>query len=152
MKRLHLHSTVKDLDASIRFYSGLFGQEPAVRHPDYAKWMVEDPRINFAISTWGKNTGTVDHLGLQVDSAEELTALEAQMRKAALPVLEQKNTSCCYANSDKHWTLDPDGLAWETYHTLAQIPTRNGQSKDTTPQSVPVPASAEPARSRACCG
>jgi catechol 2,3-dioxygenase-like lactoylglutathione lyase family enzyme len=146
MKRLHLHSTVKDLDASIRFYSGLFGQAPTVRHDDYAKWMVEDPRINFAISTWGKKHGQVDHLGIQVDSEAELTALEGNLRAAALPLMAEKNTNCCYANSNKHWTMDPDGMAWEAYHTLAQIETRDGRAANGAPKP------AEPERARACCG
>jgi hypothetical protein len=120
MKRFHVHVAVEDLQTSIRFYSTLFG-EPAVVKPDYAKWMVEDPRLNFAISKRGHNLG-VDHLGLQVDGDDELTALRDQMAGGGLPLSEQSNASCCYAKSDKWWTMDPQGIAWETYHSLGSIP------------------------------
>jgi catechol 2,3-dioxygenase-like lactoylglutathione lyase family enzyme len=122
MKRFHVHVGVRDLDASIRFYSALFGAQPAVRKPDYAKWMVEDPRINFAISQRGDDRRVgVNHLGLQVDSDEELEALRAQAAQADLAAAAEKGVNCCYAKSDKYWYTDPTGVPWETYHSLGQV-------------------------------
>jgi len=121
MKRLHVHLGVADLEKSIRFYSALFAAEPSVRHADYAKWQLEDPRVNFAISTRGKAPG-LDHLGIQVESAEELKEIEGRLAAAELPALAQTDAACCYAKSDKYWTLDPQGVAWESFHTLGQIP------------------------------
>jgi catechol 2,3-dioxygenase-like lactoylglutathione lyase family enzyme len=120
MKRFHVHVAVKDLESSIRFYSALFGAEPTVTKSDYAKWMVNDPRINFAISQRGEQIG-VNHLGLQVDSNEELEALRTQAGSAELAAVAEKGGSCCYARSDKYWYTDPQGVAWETYHTLNQV-------------------------------
>lgn len=127
MKRLHVHTTVRDLDESIRFYSTLFGQEPARREGDYAKWMLEDPRVNFAISTWGKEPG-IDHLGFQVDEEAELSEIGARLEKAGHAVAPEKNTTCCYAVSDKHWVVDPAGTPWETFRTMAQVKTRGSSS------------------------
>jgi len=121
MKRFHVHVAVNDLDANVRFYSAVFGAPPAVLKPDYAKWMLEDPRINFAISTRGSQTG-IDHLGIQVDSGEELTVLRKQVAEAEIGAFDQTNSQCCYARSDKYWTTDPQGVAWETFHTLDSIP------------------------------
>ncbi len=121
MKRFHVHVSVEDLDASIRFYSTVFGAAPTVLKPDYAKWMVDDPRINFAISKRGSAPG-IDHLGIQVDSDEQLTALRAQVAGAQIAALDQPDADCCYARSDKYWTTDPQGIAWETFHTLDTIP------------------------------
>jgi catechol 2,3-dioxygenase-like lactoylglutathione lyase family enzyme len=120
MKRFHVHVAVKDLESSIRFYSALFGAEPTVTKSDYAKWMVDDPRINFAISQRGEQIG-VNHLGLQVDSNEELEALRTQAGSAELAAVAEKGGTCCYARSDKYWYTDPQGVAWETYHTLNQV-------------------------------
>jgi catechol 2,3-dioxygenase-like lactoylglutathione lyase family enzyme len=120
MKRFHVHVSVKDLESSIRFYSALFGAEPTVTKTDYAKWMVDDPRINFAISERGARTG-VNHLGLQVDSDEELEQLRVQAQHADLVAAAEKNVSCCYARGNKYWYTDPQGVAWETYHTLEQV-------------------------------
>jgi catechol 2,3-dioxygenase-like lactoylglutathione lyase family enzyme len=121
MKRFHVHVGVSDLEQSIRFYSHLFGAEPTVRKPDYAKWMVEDPRLNFAISSRGTHAG-VNHLGLQVDSAEELADLREHFAAAdASSVSDELGANCCYAKSDKHWVTDPQGIAWEGYHTLDSI-------------------------------
>jgi catechol 2,3-dioxygenase-like lactoylglutathione lyase family enzyme len=119
MKRFHVHAHVQDLQASIGFYSRLFGAEPARVELDYAKWMLDDPRINFAISTRGGAVG-VDHLGIQADSPEELAELKA--RASTLSPREQGEVSCCYARSDKHWITDPQGIAWEQFQTLADIP------------------------------
>jgi catechol 2,3-dioxygenase-like lactoylglutathione lyase family enzyme len=117
MKRLHLHVGVKDLEKSIRFYSTLFGAEPVKVKGDYAKWMLEDPRINFAISTRASAKG-VDHLGLQVDAPEELEVLRAQLKAADMATLDEGEIVCCYARSEKSWIQDPDGLAWEAYRTM----------------------------------
>ncbi len=121
MKRFHVHVAVADLDQGIRFYSTLFGSEPAVRKSDYAKWMLDDPRLNFAISHRGGSAG-VNHLGLQVESADELEAMRAQLETADRAVVGEKHASCCYALSDKYWVTDPTGIAWETFHSLGQIP------------------------------
>jgi catechol 2,3-dioxygenase-like lactoylglutathione lyase family enzyme len=122
MKRFHVHVGVADLDAGIRFYSALFGAEPTVRKPDYAKWMVEDPRLNFAISQRGSGRRVgVNHLGLQVDSGEELEVLRMQAQRADLAAAAEKGVNCCYAKSDKYWYTDPAGVAWETYHSLGQV-------------------------------
>ena len=119
MKRFHVHVAVDDLQANIRFYSTVFGAPPTVRKPDYAKWMIEDPRVNFAISQRGAKAG-VDHLGFQVDSEEELSALREQVAAAEIAALDQTDAQCCYARSDKYWTTDPQGIAWETYRTLGE--------------------------------
>lgn len=122
MKRMHIHVAVDDLPKNIAFYSRMFGCGPAVSKPDYAKWMLEDPRINFAISSRGIKPG-VDHLGIQTDTDEELAALKGRFDAAGLESVSQTGTTCCYAESDKHWLMDPQGIAWETYHTLAEAPT-----------------------------
>ena len=121
MKRFHVHVAVDDLDANIRFYSTVFGLPPTVAKPDYAKWMLEDPRINFAISKRGLKAG-LDHLGLQVESNQELATLRAQVAEAAIAALDQPGAQCCYARSDKYWIEDPQGIAWETFHTLDSVP------------------------------
>ena len=121
MKRLHIHLSVEDLEANVRFYSALFESDPAVRHPDYAKWMLEDPKVNFALSARGAPKG-LDHLGIQVESDTELSEIEARLTEAALPVIEEKGTACCYAESDKYWTQDPQGIPWEAFHSLGSIP------------------------------
>jgi catechol 2,3-dioxygenase-like lactoylglutathione lyase family enzyme len=160
MKRFHVHVGVQDLDASIRFYSALFGSEPSVRKPDYAKWMVEDPRINFAISKRSNGTATgINHLGLQVDSDEELEALRSQAAQADLAAAAEKGVNCCYAKSNKYWYTDPTGVAWETYHTLGQVEffgdaaTGHGQGEvaccGTTASVVPI--SIQRAANGACC-
>lgn len=121
MKRFHVHAHVEDLQASIAFYSKMFGAEPTRVEGDYAKWMIEDPRINFAISTRGGKPG-VDHLGIQTDTEEELAELKARAQAADMALLDEGETTCCYARSDKHWLTDPQGIAWEHFHTLASIP------------------------------
>ncbi len=121
MKRFHVHLGVADLEQSIRFYSGLFGAPPTVRKDDYAKWMIDDPRVNFAISARGGNTG-VNHLGLQADSADELAGVREQFAAADQASLQDEpGANCCYARSDKHWVTDPQGIAWEGYHTLGEV-------------------------------
>lgn len=121
MKRFHVHANVADLAASIAFYSKLFGAEPTRVETDYAKWMLDDPRLNFAISTRGGELG-VDHLGFQVDEADELPALKARAMAADRAVLDEGETTCCYARGEKHWVTDPQGIAWEHFHTLGNIP------------------------------
>lgn len=138
MKRFHVHAHVEDLQASIAFYSKMFGAEPARIESDYAKWMLEDPRINFATSTRGGKPG-VDHLGIQTDTEEELAELKVRARAADMALLDEGETTCCYARSDKHWLIDPQGIAWEHYHTLGNIPVF----------SEPAAASKDAA---ACCG
>ena len=135
MKRFHVHVGVTDIPSAVTFYSGLFDAEPAVVEADYAKWMLEEPRINFAISTRAGKVG-LDHLGFQADSEEELEVLHQRVEAAAGPVLEQKGTACCYAESDKYWTMDPAGIAWESFHTLGR---------------VPVFGAEKPAEGSACC-
>jgi|SRR6185295_3005787 len=120
MKRFHVHVGVHDLKQSIRFYSALFAAEPAVQKDDYAKWMLEDPRLSFAISTRA-NTG-VDHLGVQAENGEELEEIGSRLAQADVSVSAQKGTTCCYAKSDKYWTIDPSGVAWESFHTLDSVP------------------------------
>lgn len=121
MKRFHVHTHVVDLPASIAFYTKLFATEPTRVESDYAKWMLEDPRINFAISTRGDKPG-VDHLGIQTDSEEELAELKARAQAAGMTLLDEGQTTCCYARSEKYWVTDPQGIAWEHYHTLGSIP------------------------------
>ena len=116
MKRMHVHVTVQDVDRAVAFYSGLFGQTPTIRQEDYAKWMVEDPRVNFAISTREANTG-FDHLGIQVDTEDELHEIESRLRQADAEVQEQRAAACCYAVGEKSWTFDSEGIAWETFLT-----------------------------------
>ena len=117
MKRLHVHVGVSDLDQSIRFYSTLFAAEPAVLKDDYAKWMLEDPRVNFAISSGNHAGQGIQHLGVQVESTAELSEVYARLEKAERPVLEEGRTTCCYATSEKSWIADPDGVVWETFFT-----------------------------------
>jgi len=119
MKRLHLHVAVDDLSQSIGFYSALFAAEPTVIKTDYAKWMLEDPRVNFAISTRGRKAG-LDHLGIQVESADELREVHARLHKAGGEVIEQGQTTCCYARSEKSWIDDPSGIAWETFFSTGE--------------------------------
>jgi predicted enzyme related to lactoylglutathione lyase len=130
MKRFHVHVSVDNLSESIRFYSTLFATAPTVEKPDYAKWMLDDPRINFAISKRGTKPG-VDHIGIQTENEEELLDLHNRMHDAGIEMLTQTGQACCYAESNKHWAVDPSGIAWETYHTLKDIPTFDcGPSND----------------------
>jgi catechol 2,3-dioxygenase-like lactoylglutathione lyase family enzyme len=121
MKRFHVHLSVDDLSKNIRFYSAMFGAPPTVEKADYAKWMLDDRRLNFAISQRGGVSG-VNHLGLQVDTEEDLRTLCAQVTMGDIQARDQAGASCCYAKSDKYWVQDPQGIAWETFHTLGDIP------------------------------
>ena len=155
MKRFHVHVAVPDLKQSISFYSTIFGAEPAVVKPDYAKWMLEDPRLNFAISRRDTGAG-INHLGLQVDDAAELTELHARLQQADAGVVEEKNVSCCYARSDKYWVKDPAGVAWESFHSLGTVPFYNGASALEEKSGCCAPAAeGEPSAAKAasaCCG
>ena len=119
MKRLHVNVGVADLDASIRFYSTLFNDRPTVIKDDYAKWMLDDPRVNFAISSRGASKG-IDHLGIQVDSRDELREVYGRLEAAGAPVFDQGAVTCCYAQSEKNWSRDPEGIAWETFLTTGE--------------------------------
>ncbi len=121
MKRFHVHIAVDNLQDNIRFYSALFDTEPSVSKADYAKWMLDDPYINFAISARGAKPG-LDHVGIQVDSDEALNEMNQHLTQAGLPAAEQQNAQCCYAASNKYWTVDPQGIAWEAFHSLTTIP------------------------------
>lgn len=137
MKRLHVHVSVPDLADSIRFYSGMFAAQPTVVKPDYAKWALDDPRVNFAISQRGAPVG-VNHLGIQVESAEELGEMHGRLQQLQGEVETEQGAACCYARSDKYWVNDPAGMAWETFHTLDTIPVFGA-------------AATEPAAAGACC-
>jgi catechol-2,3-dioxygenase len=119
MKRLHVHLSVKDIAQSAKFYSMVFGAEPTVNKPDYVKWLLEDPRVHFAISTRGGQAG-LDHLGIQAETAEELQDVYERLQKADRPVLVEGETTCCYAKSEKSWIADPQGLLWETFLTSGE--------------------------------
>jgi catechol 2,3-dioxygenase-like lactoylglutathione lyase family enzyme len=119
MKRLHVHVAVSDLETSIRFYTQLFAAEPTVRKTDYAKWMLEDPRVNFAISHRGATPG-VQHLGIQVEDRRELEEVYERLQRAEGPVIEEGETTCCYARSEKSWISDPQGTQWETFLTTGE--------------------------------
>jgi predicted enzyme related to lactoylglutathione lyase len=119
MKRLHVHVSVEDIPHSIGFYSALFAAQPSVVKSDYAKWMLDDPRVNFAISTRGRQPG-LDHLGIQVENVDELHEVYGRMREAGGNIIEQGQAVCCYAKSEKSWIDDPAGIAWETFHTTGE--------------------------------
>lgn len=168
MKRFHVHVAVDDLAQSTRFYSALFGAQPSVEKPDYAKWMLDDPRINFAISHRGSKRG-VNHLGFQVDTDVELSELQSQHEAADLATFNEGNTQCCYARSRKHWVTDPQGIAWEMYHSMGEVKTYHGDDESasagaccapeasaastpqTTAQRTTAPASTAAKCSTACC-
>jgi catechol 2,3-dioxygenase-like lactoylglutathione lyase family enzyme len=144
MKRFHVHLGVPDISESIRFYSNLFGMPPSVEKPDYAKWMLDDPRVNFAISKRGAKTG-LNHLGLQVESDDELAGVREQFKQADAPsVTDEKSIQCCYARGNKHWVRDPQGIPWEAFHTLDSIPLFGGAQE-------PAPAAACGTGASACC-
>jgi hypothetical protein len=140
MKRMHVHVGVADLEQSISFYSALFATEPVVVKADYAKWMLDDPRVNFAISTRGKQPG-LDHLGIQVESKDELRDVYTRLRQAGGEIIEQGQTTCCYAQSEKSWIDDPAGISWETFFTT-------GESTD---YGVSVKKGPRVAHAKACC-
>src|SRR6185295_12217554 len=134
MQRFHVHVAVRDLKQSIRFYSALFGAQPSVEKPDYAKWMLDDPRVNFAISTRGSKAG-LDHLGIQAENSVELEEVGSRLAQADVSTMPQKGASCCYAKSDKYWTIDPQGVAWESFHTLDSVPMYGSDTKRSVGES-----------------
>ena len=157
MKRFHVHTHVDDLAASIAFYTRLFGAEPTRVEADYAKWMIEDPRLNFAISTRGSSPG-IDHLGIQAETEEELAELKQRASAADTALLDEGATTCCYARSEKHWVTDPQGIAWEHYRTLGDIPVFREAAPATAgaaccaaPASEADASCCTPAQSGACC-
>lgn len=141
MKRMHMHVSVSDLDQSIAFYATLFGAEPTVLKHDYAKWMLEDPRVNFAISTTLAEPG-LSHIGVQAETSEELRDIAVRLVAAGEKTFDETNATCCYARSDKAWVTDPSGLRWETFHTFGEA-TVYGEDRGVV---------AESARTTACCG
>jgi lactoylglutathione lyase len=147
MKRFHVHLHVDDLAKSIGFYSKLFAAEPARVEADYAKWMIQDPPVNFAISTRGAQAG-IDHLGIQTDDAEELAALKARAEAADMTLLDEGETTCCYARSEKHWITDPQGIAWEHFHTLGSIPVFS-EERPVQPAACCTPSPAASAKAEA---
>ena len=156
MKRLHVHVAVNDLSQSVGFYSALFAAPPTVLKADYAKWMLDDPRVNFAISTRGREPG-LDHLGIQVESQEELHEVYDRLRQAGGNMIEQGETACCYSKSEKSWIDDPAGISWETFHTTGENITYGDGTAEREARvaharqgacSVPEPASKQAA---ACC-
>ena len=150
MKRFHVHVAVPELQQSIRFYSTMFGVQPTVVKADYAKWMLEDPRVNFAISQRGSAAG-VNHLGFQVDDAAELGEIHERLEKADAAVTEEKNVACCYARSDKYWVTDPAGIAWESFQSLGTVPFYDGETKQAAAAGCCTPQP-KPIENAACCG
>lgn len=161
MKRFHVHVSVADLNQSVQFYSQLFGQAPARQEGDYAKWMLDDPRINFAISTRSATTG-VDHFGVQVDSEAELAALRARACGSGAEILDEGQTQCCYAVSDKHWVVDPQGVPWEHFVTMGEArqfgtakragETLITEAPFTGQETTTKEESRQDAPNRSCCG
>jgi hypothetical protein len=157
MKRFHVHAHVEDLARSIAFYSQMFGQAPTRVESDYAKWMLDDPRINFAISNRGGKPG-VDHLGIQTDTEEELAELKARAQAADMALLDEGETTCCYARSEKYWVTDPQGIAWEQFHTLGSIPVFSEKKAEptsaccaTAPKGKPVVIAIKAESKSSCC-
>jgi hypothetical protein len=140
MKRMHVHVSVENINKAVGFYSALFAAKPAVVKHDYAKWMLDDPRVNFAVSTRGREPG-LDHLGIQVESAGELQDVYSRLREAGGALIEQGRTTCCYAESEKSWLDDPAGISWETFHTTGEA----------TDYGVSVKEGAQIAHAKACC-
>lgn len=154
MKRMHVNMKVTDLASSVRFYEGLFGARPSVLKTDYAKWMLDDPRVNFAISTHGTGAG-LDHLGIQAENSGELAETYGRMKAAEGPILEQGNTVCCYATSEKSWITDPDGVAWEAFLTHGESTVYgdgSGQAPAAAACCAPALEAARATPAKACCG
>jgi catechol 2,3-dioxygenase-like lactoylglutathione lyase family enzyme len=158
MKRLHVHVGVDDLDRSIAFYSTLFGAPPTVAKSDYAKWMLDDPRVNFAISSGRHAAKGIEHLGIQAEDEAELGEVYGRLRIAGRPVLEEGATTCCYARSEKSWVSDPDGLVWEAFHTTGEAtvygesPALSALSDNRAETACCAPAMTAAAAAPSCCG
>ena len=152
MKRFHVHVAVDDLEKSIGFYSTLFGIDPTVRKDDYAKWMLDDPRVNFAISKRNGAFG-VNHLGFQVDEPAELEEIHGRLRKAGAAVEAETDVACCYARSDKYWVTDPAGVAWESFRSLGSVPFygRGGDEPRSRGEEAKCCGPRESAEARATC-
>ena len=150
MKRLHIHLAVEDLKQNITFYSTMFGRQPTLQHEDYAKWMLDDPRVNFAISNRSQKLG-LDHLGIQAENEQELETIKQQLDATQAPIEAQEGTACCYARSDKYWITDPQGIAWESFHSLSEIPTFNDQ-KPASDDDNPVACRPAENKQSSCCG
>jgi len=153
MKRMHIHIAVNDLSENVSFYSILFNTLPTVQHQDYAKWQLDDPAVNFAISTQGHSSG-INHLGIQVDSAEELHVLAQRFDNAEIGYSSQEGVTCCYANSNKHWVLDPQGNAWESFHTLSDAPLFGEETKRDSEDAdccIPLYSKQDQTSKDACC-
>ena len=146
MKRLHLHIAVEDLTRSIGFYSTLFGAQPTVVKDDYAKWMLENPRVNLAISQRDRVAPGIDHVGVQAETAAELAEMATRLKTAGETTFDQEATTCCYAKSDKSWVTDPSGVRWETFHTLGEA-TTYGED-----EVMPAAAGAPAVAKASCCG
>ena len=151
MKRMHVHVGVKDLDSSIRFYSTLFGARPTVTKHDYAKWMLDDPRVNFAISAGHHEVKGIEHLGIQVESSEELAEVYGRLKAADRPVLEEGATTCCYAKSEKSWIADPDGVVWETFLTSGDATVYGDSPVLSGVEGPTLTAASLNASSKTCC-
>lgn len=149
MNRLHVHLHVHDIAQSVRFYTTLFGAEPTKREADYAKWMLDDPRVNFAISSRGGEVG-LGHLGIQVESAADLAAVTARAKQAAGEALIEQGAKCCYAQGDKAWATDPQGVRWETFHTTGELATFGVGADDARIERAA--GREQGAKSSACCG
>lgn len=152
MKRFHVHIAVTDLPANIAFYTKLFGRPPSTQKPDYAKWMLDDPRVNFALSSHGHVAG-VNHFGMQADSAEELTALKTMADAASDDTtIDQGEAACCYAKSEKHWIIDPEGLAWEHFLTMSDSQTYGDDNQiEGEACCIPLHAAENSDKPQACC-
>lgn len=151
MKRFHIHVGVKDLEASVQFYSTLFAQKPIKLKPDYAKWLLDDPRLNFAISTRTGDMG-VDHLGIQVEEANELTEITERLKKADLKLHDEGETTCCYAKSNKAWVTDPAGVAWEAYQNMADVEIFNEKDESkSNDDSIACCAPGDETNKSSCC-
>jgi catechol 2,3-dioxygenase-like lactoylglutathione lyase family enzyme len=150
MKRLHIHLAVDNLDQNINFYSTLFGCDPTVLHDDYAKWMLDDPRVNFAISNRSAKLG-LDHLGIQAEDDQELQVIKQRLDATQKSIETQEQAACCYMRSDKYWITDPQGIAWESFHSLSEIPTFNDKK---APLDGENPFACRPAGNAdsSCCG
>jgi catechol 2,3-dioxygenase-like lactoylglutathione lyase family enzyme len=147
MKRFHVHTGVADLDSSIAFYSDLFGAAPNVAKPDYAKWMLDDPRVNFAISSKPGMAHGIEHLGIEAESPEELADIYDKLERSGRPVFDEGEAKCCYAKSTKNWVADPDGVIWEAFHTHGDL-TSYGEKLDT--DAIIAAATAKPAQAPRC--
>jgi len=158
MKRMHVHVGVENLDASIAFYSTLFSAEPTLRKPDYAKWMLDDPRVNFAISSGNHAQNGIEHLGIQVENQDELAEVYGRLGAAGRPVLEEGATTCCYAKSEKSWIADPDGIVWETFLTSGEAtvygdsPALTALSDNASETTCCAPAMPAAPAAPSCCG